>query len=161
MDEVEVEVVGVELLEGVVEVGLDELGAVRVAPELGDEEELLAVDGSATDSLGDLCDYGLACEVDVELKYRLPRFGCRTAGENEISEMNESTWGVSGAHDDGGVNVAVASLDGSLDSILNLSGSTLPCSQTDLGQLNAVVAGRKDDQREVAEAESLQHRLTG
>lgn len=132
VDEVEVEVVGVELLKGVVEVGLDELGAVRVAPEFGDEEELLAVDGGATDSLGDLCSYALASEVECEPKYPSPRFGCHTAGEKRDQRKNKSTWG-SRAHDHGGVDVAVASLDGSLNSILNLSRGTLPSSQADLG----------------------------
>lgn len=148
VDEVEVEVVGIELLESVVEVGLDELGAVGVAPELGDEEELLAVDGGAANSLGDLCSCGLALPVDQDFEHHSPRFGCRTARGKRDQRKVKSTWGslsLSFTHDHGGVNVAVASLDSSLNSILNLSGSTLPSSQTDLGELDAVVAGRKGE----------------
>lgn len=54
MDEVDVEVVGPELGEGGVQIGLDELGAVRVVPELGNEEEVFALHAGLLDPIGDL-----------------------------------------------------------------------------------------------------------
>lgn len=54
MDEVDVEVLRLELGEGQVEVGLDELGAVRVVPQLGDEDDFLARDSGLGDTVGDL-----------------------------------------------------------------------------------------------------------
>jgi hypothetical protein len=54
VDKVNIEVFGLELREGQVEVGLDELGAVRVVPQLGDEDDFLAWDSGLGNTVGDL-----------------------------------------------------------------------------------------------------------
>lgn len=54
VNEVDIKVVGAELLEGGVKVGLNLLGSVRVVPELGDKEEVLSWDTRGLDTLGDL-----------------------------------------------------------------------------------------------------------
>lgn len=54
MNEVDIKVVGAELLEGGVKVGLNLFGSVRVVPELGDKEEVLSWDTRGLDTLGDL-----------------------------------------------------------------------------------------------------------
>lgn len=63
VNEVEVKVARVELLEGVVKVGLHKLGTVGVAPELGDEEQLLARNTSLPNALGDLSEQQVSSEA--------------------------------------------------------------------------------------------------
>jgi len=66
--EVEVEVVGSEVLEGCVECGFDVVGVVRVVPELAGDEELGTGDAGLFDSVAD-CGLGAvdACCVDVAI----------------------------------------------------------------------------------------------
>lgn len=54
MDQVQVEVVGAELLQRRVKVGLDVLGAVRVVPQLGRDEDVLAGNAGVLDARSDL-----------------------------------------------------------------------------------------------------------
>lgn len=105
VDEVEVEVVEAELGERVVEGSLDEGGLVGIVPELGCDEELVALDDGGDDLLERGADLVL---VLVDL---------------------------------GQVQVTVASLDGNLDGVLDLSGLGEPRAETDLGDLVAVVEG--------------------
>ena len=54
VDKVNIKVVGTELLEGGVKVGLNLLWSVRVVPELRDKEEILSGDTRGLDTLGNL-----------------------------------------------------------------------------------------------------------
>lgn len=54
MDKINIEVIGTELLEAGVKIGLNLLGSVRVVPELGDKEEVFSWNAGGLDTLGNL-----------------------------------------------------------------------------------------------------------
>lgn len=54
VDKINIEVIGTELLEAGVKIGLNLLGSVRVVPELGDKEEVFSWNAGGLDTLGNL-----------------------------------------------------------------------------------------------------------